>query len=152
VLLAFAIGIVAGLRSMTAPAVVSWAARLWWPQVQSTPLAFMTMAPVAYLFTVLAAGELIADKLPFTPSRLSAGPLIGRLVLGALSGSVLQAAAHQSLPLGALLGGAGGLAGAYLGYTVRRWLVTKLGLPDLVVALTEDAVAIGAALGIVSSL
>jgi uncharacterized membrane protein len=152
VLLAFAIGIVAGLRSMTAPAVVSWAARLWWPQVQSTPLAFMTMAPVAYLFTVLAAGELIADKLPFTPSRLSAGPLIGRLVLGALSGSVLQAAAHQSLLLGALLGGAGGLAGSYLGYTVRRSLVTKVGLPDLVVALTEDAIAIGAALAIVSSL
>ena len=81
VLLACAIGIIAGLRSMAAPAVVSWAARLRWPQLQATPLAFMEMTAVAYLFTLLAAGELIADKLPFTPSRLKPGPLAGRLIL-----------------------------------------------------------------------
>jgi uncharacterized membrane protein len=152
VLLACAIGIVAGLRSLTAPAVVSWAARLWWPQLQSTPLAFMEMTAVAYLFALLAVGELIADKLPFTPSRLSAGPLAGRLILGALCGSVIHAVSHQSLLIGAVLGGVGGLLGSFLGYTLRKFLVTKGRLPDFVVALTEDVIAIGGALAIVSRL
>jgi uncharacterized membrane protein len=137
---------------MTAPAVVSWAARFGWPQLQSTPLAFVEMRAVAYLFTLLAAGELIADKLSFTPSRLSAGPLGGRLVLGALCGSVLQGVSHQSLVIGAVLGAVGGLLGSYLGFTLRKWLVTKGNLPDLVVALTEDVIAIGGALAIVSRL
>jgi uncharacterized membrane protein len=137
---------------MTAPAVVSWAARLRWPQLQSTPLALIGSPWVAYLFSLLALGELVGDKLPFTPSRLSAGPLGGRLVLGALSGSVIFAASHQSLVSGALLGGVGALLGSYLGYSLRRALVTRSGLPDIVVALTEDVIAIGGALLIVSSL
>jgi uncharacterized membrane protein len=135
---------------MTAPAAVSWAARLRWPQLQSTPLALMASPVVAYLFTLLAAGELVADKLPFTPSRLSAGPLAGRLILGALCGSVLHAVLQHSLLLGAALGGFGGLLGSYLGYILRRLLVTKGRLPDFVVALTEDVIAIGGALAIVS--
>ena len=152
VLLACAIGIIAGLRSLTAPAVVSWAARLRWPQLQSTPLAFMEMTAVAYLFTLLAAGELIADKLPFTPSRLSAGPLAGRLILGALCGSVLQAVSHQSLLVGAVLGGLGGLLGSYLGYTLRNLTGCERAPTRLGVALAEDVIAIGGALAIVSSL
>jgi uncharacterized membrane protein len=149
---AFAIGIVAGLRSMTAPAVVSWAARLHWPQLQASPLAFMQWTAVTYGFTLLATGELVADKLPFTPSRLSAGPLAGRLILGGLSGAVLHAVAQLPLATGALLGGVGGLAGSYLGYNVRKALVAKAGLPDLVVALIEDVIGIGGALLIVSRL
>jgi uncharacterized membrane protein len=137
---------------MTAPAAVSWAARLRWPDLQTTPLSLIAAPVVAYLFTLLAAGELVADKLPFTPSRLSAGPLAGRLLLGALCGSVLLAVSHQSLLLGAVLGASGGLLGSYLGYTLRRLLVTRAHLPDLVVALVEDAVAIGGALAIVSGL
>jgi uncharacterized membrane protein len=140
---------VTGLRSLTAPAVVCWAARLRWPQLQSTPLAFMGTALVTYLFTLLATGELIADKLPFIPSRLSAGPLAGRVVLGALCGSTLQAASNQPLAVGALFGGLGALLGAWLGYTLRKRLVTRGGLRDLVVALAEDAIAIGGAIAIV---
>jgi uncharacterized membrane protein len=116
------------------------------------PAAFMEMTAVAYLFTLLAAGELIADKLPFTPSRLKAGPLMARLILGALCGSVLQAVSHQSLLVGAVLGGLGGLLGSYLGYTLRYLTVTKGRLPDWAVALSEDVIAIGGALAIVSSL
>jgi uncharacterized membrane protein len=152
VLSAIAIGFIAGLRAMLAPAVVSWTARLRWPQLQSTPLALMARPALAYLFTLLAIGELVVDKLPFTPSRTSAGPLTGRLVLGALSGAVLRAAMHRSFFIGAVLGAAGGLLGAYAGYTARKSLVTKGQLPDFVVALTEDVIAIGGALAIVSKL
>ena len=38
--LAFGIGVVAGLRSMTAPAVVAWAARLGWISLSGSHLAF----------------------------------------------------------------------------------------------------------------
>lgn len=38
--LAFLIGVAAGLRSMTAPAVVSWAAQLGWLHLEGSGLAF----------------------------------------------------------------------------------------------------------------
>ena len=40
-LLAFGIGVVAGLRSMSAPAIVAWAAHLGWIHLSGSPLSFM---------------------------------------------------------------------------------------------------------------
>jgi uncharacterized membrane protein len=65
--LAFLIGVVAGLRSMTAPAAVSWAAQLGWLRLENTGLAFLGYAATPYILSVLAVGELIIDKLPKTP-------------------------------------------------------------------------------------
>ena len=67
--LAFALGIVAGLRSMTAPAAVAWASCFGWLHFDGTPLAFLGSAAARYVLGALMVGELIADKLPFTPSR-----------------------------------------------------------------------------------
>jgi len=66
---AFAIGVIAGLRSLTAPAAVAWAAHRQWLTLAGTPLAFMGSLPALIIFVLLAIGELIADKLPATPSR-----------------------------------------------------------------------------------
>ena len=52
--LAFLIGVVAGLRSMTAPAMVSWAARLGYLHLENTPLAFLGFAATPYIFAGLA--------------------------------------------------------------------------------------------------
>jgi len=90
-LLAFLIGVIAGLRAMTAPAVVSWAARLGWLQVENTWLAFLGYAATPYIFSVLAIGELIADKLPNTPSRKAPPGFIARIVTGGLSGAAIGA-------------------------------------------------------------
>jgi uncharacterized membrane protein len=68
--------------------------------------------------------------------------LIARLLLGGLSGAALCAAANQSVLLGGILGALGGLAGGFGGYAVRTRLVKALKVPDLAVALVEDAVAI----------
>lgn len=148
-LLGFAIGMCAGLRSMTPPAVVAWAARYRWPHLQQSHLAFVAAPVTPYVLTALACAELIADKLPFIPSRLAPGPLTGRILAGGLCGAVLCAAAHQSPAAGALAGGMGGVAGAFAGYHVRRELVTRLGLPDVAVALIEDVVAVGGTVFIV---
>ena len=41
---AFLIGVIAGLRSLTAPAAVSWAARLGWLHLENTWMAFLGFA------------------------------------------------------------------------------------------------------------
>jgi uncharacterized membrane protein len=51
-LLALLIGVVAGPRAMTAPAVVSWATNLGWLQVGATSLAFY-YSWVRWILTVL---------------------------------------------------------------------------------------------------
>src|SRR5437660_4564112 len=89
--LAFLIGIAAGLRSMTAPAAVSWAARLGWLHLENTWLAFLGFAYTPYILSALAIGELIADKLPKTPSRKSPMGFIARIVSGALCGAAVGA-------------------------------------------------------------
>ena len=148
--LAFVIGVICGLRSLTGPAVVAWAARLGWLALHGTPLAFLASLPAVIIFTALALAELIADKLPKTPSRTAAVGLGARFVLGGLCGAALALAGSQTLALGAVLGAVGGVLGAFLGYQVRTRLVRALGVPDFVIAVAEDLVAIGAALFVTS--
>jgi uncharacterized membrane protein len=149
-LLVFAIGVIAGLRTMTAPAVTSWAACLHWIHLQGTPLAFMGSVAAVVVFTLLACSEFVIDKLPNTPSRLDPRGLTARTVVGALTGAVLALASTQSLILGALLGVVGALAGSFAGYHFRTRMVQAVHTPDIVGAVLEDLVAIGGGLLIVS--
>jgi uncharacterized membrane protein len=140
--LSFGIGVVAGLRSLTAPAAVSWAACLGWLDLHGSPFAFMGSRVAVIILSTLAIVEYVADLLPTTPRRTLPGPLITRIVLGALSGACLYASANRSLAPGALLGGIGGVIGAFVGYEVRTRLVQTLKVKDRVIALSEDLVAI----------
>jgi uncharacterized membrane protein len=149
-LLVFLIGVASGLRSLTAPAAVAWAAHLGWLKLGGTLLSFMGSTAAVAIFTLAAIGELVADKLPSTPSRTAPPGLIARIVLGGLSGASLSAAGMQSIALGAAMGVAGGLAGTFAGYKARTGLVGALKVPDIGIALLEDAVAIGGSLFIVS--
>jgi uncharacterized membrane protein len=144
-LFAFLIGVIAGLRSLTAPAVVSWAARLGWLHVENSWLAFLGFAATSYIFSLLAIGELIADKLPNTPSRKAPPGFIARIVTGGLSGAALGASS------GALIAGViGAIVGTLGGYQFRVRLVKATGGKDLPIALLEDAIAIGGAFLLVS--
>ena len=157
-LLAFLIGVIAGLRSLTAPAVVAWAAYHGWLSLHGTALSFMGAKAAVIIFVMLAVGELVSDKLPGTPSRTAPPGLIARILLGGLCGACLAVAgAHsaaqpiaQFAAFGALLGIAGGVAGAFGGYQIRTRLVKALQCPDFVIAVAEDAVAIAGGLFIVS--
>jgi uncharacterized membrane protein len=141
-LLAVVIGIVAGLRSLTAPALVSWAAHLGWLNLQGTPLAFMGSTVAVGIFTLLAIVELVGDVMPKTPARTTPVPLIARIVMGGLSAACLYAAAGQSLVVGAVLGAIGAVIGTYAGYHIRKALVNGLKVKDIMIALPEDIVAI----------
>ena len=141
---AFLIGVVAGLRSLTAPMAVSWAARLGWLHLENTWLAFLGFAATPYILTVLAIGELVADKLPKTPSRKAPPGFIARLVTGALSAGALGAAT-DSLMAGMLVGALGAVAGTLGGYEFRVRAVRAIGGKDLPIALLEDVIAIAGA-------
>jgi uncharacterized membrane protein len=138
---AFLIGCVCGLRSMAAPAVVSWGAHLGWLHLDGSPLAFLTNKISLVVFNLFAIGELIADKLPVIPARIQAGPLGVRIFFGAGCGAALSISHAASPIFGAVLGGLGGVAGAFAGYHYRLGLSAKV--PGLLLALLEDAVAVG---------
>jgi len=113
-LLALLIGILAGLRTMTAPAAVSWAAHLGWLRLDDTWLAFLSYAWTPWILTLLAAGELVTDQLPSTPSRTVPVQFGARIAMGALSGTAFGAAGRSLL-----FGGVAGIIGAVIG-TPRR--------------------------------
>jgi uncharacterized membrane protein len=142
-LYAFLIGCICGLRSMTAPAVVAWGAHLGWLHLQGSWLAFFANNISLVIFSLLAIGELIADKLPFIPGRTQPGPLVVRILFGALCGLAICISGAASPLMGGLLGGLGAVAGAFAGYNYRRLLSSGSMLPDLLLALLEDLVAVG---------
>jgi len=149
-LFAFLIGVVGGLRALTAPAVTAWAAYLQWLNLTVSPLKFMASIITVTIFTLLACVELVTDQLPSTPSRTKPAGLVPRILLGGLCGAAVASAGGQSLGIGAVLGAVGGIVGAFAGYEVRTRLVKALRVPDFVVAIVEDAIAIGGGLFLLS--
>lgn len=148
-ILVFLIGFFAGLRSLTAPAATAWASYLGWLRLER-PLSLIGSLPSVAIFTLLAIAELVADKLPGTPSRTAPPGLIARVLMGGLSGACLAAAGGLNALLGACLGAVGGVAACFAGYQARTQLVKALGTKDLPIALLEDVVAIGGSLLVVS--
>ena len=148
--LCFLLGCIAGLRSLTAPAVVCWAAHLGWINFSGTKLALIGWPLTLVLVTFLAVVELIADKLPRTPARTAPIGLGARIFLGAASAIALAVSVGASSVLAGVAGIVGALIGTYAGYNVRHTLVTRGHLPDYAVALAEDAIAIAGGMLIVS--
>ena len=148
-LLAFLIGFFAGLRSLTAPAATGWAVHLGWMKPRGQ-LALIGSIPAVAIFTLLAVVELVADKLPNTPSRTASPGLIARIVMGGLTGACVAAAGGEGAPLGTLFGIIGGIMGCFGGFHARTRLVKAVGTLDIYVALLEDLVAIAGSLWVVS--
>jgi uncharacterized membrane protein len=142
--LSLSIGVVAGLRAMTAPAAVSWAAWLGWLDLSSTPLAWLGYAFAPWILTVFALGELVTDQLPSTPSRTVPVQFGSRIVSGGLSGAAIGAAGG-GLVIGMIAGMLGAVIGTLGGHAVRARLAKAFG-KDRPAALIEDAIAIGGAL------
>jgi uncharacterized membrane protein len=148
----FLIGCVAGLRAFTAPAVVCWGARFGWLHFAGTSFGFMDHTVTLIIFTVLAMVELTTDKLPRTPSRTTPPQLITRILCGGLSGSALAVSSGGTILVGTFAGAVGAAMATFAGYYIRRALVVQSHLPDLVVALLEDLLAISGGLFLISRL
>jgi uncharacterized membrane protein len=148
-LLAFLIGLFAGLRSLTPPAAVAWATHLGWLKL-ARPLSLIGSLPAVIILSLLAVAELIVDKLPNTPNRTAPLGLIARIVTGGLTGACVSVGGGRSALAGAGLGVIGGVVGCFGGYHARARLVKSLRQPDFNVAVVEDLVAIAGSLFIVS--
>jgi uncharacterized membrane protein len=143
IVLSALMGIVAGLRTLTAPAAAALGARYGSIAVAGTPLAFMGYAWTPWILCALAVGELVTDQLPTTPSRKVPVQFTARILTGALAGATL-AAPQGSLLAGLIAGIIGAVIGTLGGAAFRARLAAAFGR-DTPAALIEDAIAIGAA-------
>ena len=132
---AAALGITAGMRSQLPLALLARTAARTGPQW----LRKRTVPTNLYLS---AAGEIVGDKLPMTPSRLEPLSMAGRLVFGSFSGAILVRRLEAPVLAGVMAGALGAVAGSLAGYHARRWLGETSGLPDAIWAGAEDALAI----------
>jgi uncharacterized membrane protein len=148
-LIAFLIGLFAGLRSLTPPAAVAWAVYLGWLTL-TRPLSLVGSLPAVIILSLLAVTEFVIDKLPNTPNRTAPLGLIARIVTGGFTGACVSLGGGKSAFVGAALGVVGGIVGCFGGYHARARLVKSVGQPDFNIALLEDLIAIGGSLFIVS--
>jgi uncharacterized membrane protein len=147
--LSFFIGVLNGLRSFTPPAAAAWASHLHWIKLQGA-LAMIGSVPVVAIFTLLAAFELVADKMPWIPDRITTMSLVARGVMGALTGACVASAGGHWAGIGAACGVAGAMAGAFAGYYARTRSAKALGIRDIYVALVEDLICVAGALWVVT--
>lgn len=148
--LALLIGVVAGLRALTPPAVVAWGGLLGWLPLEGTWAQWVGHPVTVGILTVLLVVELVTDQLPKTPSRKTPPQFVSRLVTGAFAGAVVGAGWHYTYSsIGA--GIVGAVLGTLGGYEARRRLVAANGGHDLPVALTEDAIAVLGGFAIVAA-
>ena len=133
-------GIVAGSRTFTGPAAVSWAASLGYLNLGGSWLAFMGYAWTPWIFTLLALVEMVTDQLPSTPSRKVPMQFGARIVSGALSGATLGVSAGSWI-IGLIAGAIGAVIGTYGGAEIRAQMAKAFGR-DTPAAFIEDAGAI----------
>jgi uncharacterized membrane protein len=140
-LVALLIGVVAGLRSLTAPALVSWAARVGRLPLGGTWLAFLGYRWTPWIFALLAVAELVIDQLPSTPSRTAPRGFTVRIITGALSGGAVGASAGAAV--GGLVAGVVGAVLGTLGGSTFRGRLAAAFHRDRPAAFIEDVIALG---------
>ena len=139
-------GVTAGMRTLTAIAVLSWFA--WLGLLPQTGWAFWVGSVISVgVFTLCALGEYVGDTLPRTPNRTAPLPLTARLVFGALVGGLAARGITEPAAGGAIFGVLGALAGAYGGYRLRMG-GARFVRRDRPVALAESAVALSVAVAV----
>ncbi|QRK05056.1 DUF1990 family protein [Archangium violaceum] len=135
-------GVLAGMRTFSAPALLSHQLSREPVEAPKGRAHALASRRTSRVLAVLAAGELVGDKLPWTPARISPPSLVARALSGALAGAAV-AAPHQRLSAGrALLGAAAAVASSFAFYKLRQLATRRLGLPNVVAGLMEDALVV----------
>lgn len=143
------LGILAGMRSMAAPAISSKIlSRHKTKALKHSPLKFMQSAATANVLSGLALGEFVGDKMPSAGDRISAPGLISRCISGGIAGAGIYKASGGNLYFGALLGSATALAATYGSFFLRKSIVKHAHLIDPIVGSIEDAIVLGTGLGL----
>lgn len=139
------IGALAGLRSMSAPAITSHIlSHHHSGRITGTPLAFMQSDAAATTLKILATGEMVMDKMPFAPDRIKPASAAFRCLSGALAGASISKATGGKIGAGALIGATAALASTYAGFLLRKVTVKSTGIIDPIIGALEDALVLGA--------
>ncbi len=150
---ALGIGVVAGMRSMMAPAILAlMLARRPELAPAASPAHWFTIRSVAIVLGIAALGELVVDKLPSTPNRTALAPFVARLVSGAITGAAIVQLGQMNLWTGAACGAIGAIVGTFGGFHARRLVGRNTGIKDAVTATFEDVLAIAIAVTVVAQL
>lgn len=143
------LGILAGMRSMAAPAVTSRILRRHRTQaLRHSSLSFMQSATTANVLSVLALGEFIGDKLPLAPNRIALPALICRCLSGAVVGAGIYKSSRDNLYAGALLGGITAFAATFASFYIRKEIAGHARLIDPIIGSIEDVIVLGGALAL----
>ncbi len=143
-------GAVAGMRSMSAPAMLGQVAKAGLLPEHHSRFDFLSDPKVAYPVMALAIGEVVFDKLPFMPKRTKVPSLVGRAITGGLTGASISSSKKRSALIGAAIGAAVAVGASYAAYHLRRKASEKI--PGTVVGLLEDAIAAGTGMIVLSKL
>jgi uncharacterized membrane protein len=146
------LGAVSGMRSMAAPAIVSRLAHTGLLPLEGSQIKFLGHKNSVKTMALMAAGEMVADKLPFIPSRTAVFPLAARIASGALSGTAFVKARKGSVVLGAIIGSLAAVGASYGAYKLRKVAGQKFHLPDPIVAVAEDALVAACGFAILRAL
>lgn len=142
-----ALGALAGMRSMAAPMLLSHQmSQDRTKPLHNTPLRLLGNDMVALALKVLAAGELVGDKMPGVPDRIDAPSLAFRGASGALVGAALYMADKQKPLEGAALGAAAAVAATFGSFYIRKYLSEHTAVADPVIGALEDALVLGSGL------
>jgi hypothetical protein len=124
---AMKLAVVTGLRSMLGPAL----------------LARATGRPDRQNWAMAALGEMVADKVPLMPSRDSLLPLLVRGVAGAwVARTLMKDEGFEDDPWAVPLGAAVAMGVAVAAPKLRKTIRWTTGIPDPVLGLAEDYLAL----------
>ena len=137
------LGVIAGMRSLSAPALAShYLAKDQSSELENSPLKFLQSPQVADVLKLLAAGEMVGDKIPGAPNRINTASLFARGLSGALVGAALFKANKGNMAVGGLLGSAAAVAGTYGSFYLRKGTHHLSGIADPILGLLEDALMV----------
>ena len=143
------IGTLAGMRTSSAPAIASQIlSHHHSKRLERSPLNFMQSKAVANVLTILSVGEVVVDKLPATPNRTKPAGLIFRGLSGALAGASIYKASGNNVLAGTLIGAVSAVASTYISFLLRKSIVKNTSVIDPIIGALEDALVIGAGVGL----
>jgi uncharacterized membrane protein len=149
---AVGLGVLAGMRTTSAPAIASHILSHHHSRLLSkSPLKFMQNDKVAIALKVLAVGELVGDKMPNAPNRIKPAGLIFRCIAGSLAGASIFEASGNNAFAGAVVGSVTAFGATFGSFFLRKNIVLKLSLFDPVIGAIEDALVVGAGIGLTTS-
>lgn len=142
------LAVACGNRIMTSPALLSWEAVSGRVTFTRWPFTLLHRPWVMNLLCVSAMGEIVADKMPFTPARTEPGPLLVRVLSGAGVAAAQFSADGRSPWIGGTVGAAVAGAQTFAGYTVRMRLNQRF--PNTLSGIVGDTTTLACALGAVA--